>query len=240
MPPSTRSAASGTPSSRERVRQVARLERHRLERGTHDVRAAAVAREADQRGARVRIPPRRAESRERGDAVHAVGRGDARRDERTLVRVLDQAELVAQPLHHGARVEDAPLQRVRHAPREPERDGTEQPVARDARGVARVHENEASRAVGRLGFARVHAVLAHRACLLIADEGAHPDRRAEHVRRRRAEIVSAVAHLGQDGHRDVEQDAELLVPLLAVDVEQQGARGVRRVGRVHLAAGQLP
>ena len=113
----------------ERVGEVARLERHRLERGAHDVRAAAVAREPDQRGARVGIPPGRAEPGERGDAVHAVRRRDARRDGRALVRVLDQPELVAQPLHHGARVEDAPLERVRRLAGEPQRDGAEQPVA---------------------------------------------------------------------------------------------------------------
>ena len=47
-------------------------------------------------------------------------------------------------------------------------------------------------------------------------------------------------HAGQHGAGDVEDGEELVVPVEVVDVEEQGARGVARVGDVGLAAGQVP
>ena len=50
----------------------------------------------------------------------------------------------------------------------------------------------------------------------------------------------ARATAGQQGARDVEQGEELVVPVEVVDVEEQRARGVARVGDVGVAPGQAP
>ena len=72
-PPSTRSSRSGSPARRlDRAHGVDRLVGDRLERRARDVRAAAAAREPDDRAARVRVPVRRAESGQRRHEVHAV------------------------------------------------------------------------------------------------------------------------------------------------------------------------
>ena len=55
-----------------------------------------------------------------------------------------------------------------------------------------------------------------------------------------AEIVGAIAHLGQQGRGDIEQAQQLLVPALTMDVEQQRPAGVGRVGRVAPPAGEPP
>jgi hypothetical protein len=55
-----------------------------------------------------------------------------------------------------------------------------------------------------------------------------------------AEICGAVAHLGQQAGRHAEQGQQFGVPLARVDVEQQGAGGVGRVGGVHGPGRQSP
>ena len=55
------------------VDDVGGLPGHRLDRGACDVRARGAAGEAEQRAARVRVPPRRAEAGERGDEHDAAG-----------------------------------------------------------------------------------------------------------------------------------------------------------------------
>ncbi len=56
----------------------------------------------------------------------------------------------------------------------------------------------------------------------------------------RAELAGGVAHLRQHGGGNVEQRQELVVPRARLDVEEQGARGVGRVGGVDGAVGQFP
>ena len=63
---------------------------------------------------------------------------------------------------------------------------------------------------------------------------------AEQFRLGDAESAGAIAHLGQHVHRHTEDAAHALVPLAAFDIEQHGARGIGRVGRMHLAAGEPP
>ena len=55
-----------------------------------------------------------------------------------------------------------------------------------------------------------------------------------------AERRAAVPDLGQDRPRNAQEPQQLVVPVLAVDVEEHGARGVARVGGVHRAAGEPP
>ena len=62
-----------------RLEHVAHLERDRLERGAHDVRAGRAAGEADEQAAGVRVPVRGAEPGQRGHEHHAVGVVDGRR-----------------------------------------------------------------------------------------------------------------------------------------------------------------
>ena len=72
-PPSARSSASGSRAGAlHRPHRVDGLVGHRLERRAREVRAAAAAREPDDRPARVGIPVRRAQPGERGHEVDAV------------------------------------------------------------------------------------------------------------------------------------------------------------------------
>ena len=76
--------------------------------------------------------------------------------------------------------------------------------------------------------------------LLIADKGEDGQRALEDAGFRRAVIGGGVAHLRQQGAGDAEERQQPLVPGLAMDVEEQAARGVGGVGRMDAPAGQPP
>ena len=119
----------------------------------------------------------------------------------------------------------------------------EQALDRRGAAVADVHEHEAAGAVGVLRHARLEAGLSEQGGLLIAQ-----DARDRHAGGQwpagggHAEPTARRAHLGQAAARHAEQVDQLGRPGEALDVEQQRAAGVRRLGGVHPAgaAGQLP
>ena len=84
------------------------------------------------------------------------------------------------------------------------------------------------------------AGLADQRRLLVARHAANGNGGAEQVGLGRAELGGVVAHLGQKRARHAEDVEQRLVPLAGVDVEEAGARRVRRVGRVHASARQPP
>ena len=112
----------------------------------------------------------------------------------------------------------------------------------EATGVcAGVEQREAAGAIGRLDHAGREAGLADRS----PPAGRRRCRASGSARRRAPASVSpksagAVAHLRQHRGGHAEQRQQLLVPDAAADVEQQRARGVGGVGRMHRAAGQPP
>ena len=100
------------------------LERHRLDDGAGEVRAAGAAREAEDRAARVRVPPRRAEAGERGHEHDAAGVGDALGERAGLGRVGDD--------RRARRAATGPRRRSRRS-RPPSRTSSSSPsVPRDA------------------------------------------------------------------------------------------------------------
>ena len=76
--------------------------------------------------------------------------------------------------------------------------------------------------------------------LLITGHAQHRNRRAEQIGVGNAEISGAIEHLWQQAGGNLEQLEQLFIPLLGVDIEQQGARGVAGISLVRLATGQAP
>ena len=106
--------------------------------------------------------------------------------------------------------------------------------------AAGVHQQEAAGAVGVLGHAGREAGLAEQGALLVAGDAADQHRRAQ---QRGAALAVMGAGRQDPGHqrsRDVQQRQQLGVPLVAMHVEQHGARGVGDVGGMQRPFGQLP
>ena len=153
--------------------------------------------------------------------------------------VLDHTQLVAQPLDHRAADKDAALQRILHRLTGTGRgNGRHQSAAAEYRCVAGVGEQKAAGAVGDLEVALLQTALTVERRLLVAGDAADRHMCAHQVHF--AVDLAAAPDLGQHAHGNVEQRAQLRVPLAGVDVVEHGARGVGAVGHMHLAVGQLP
>ena len=157
---------------------------------------------------------------------------------------LDQAHLVAHPLHQRAGDGDGALQGVdRLLVADPVADGGEQAVVGVDRLVAGVHQQEGAGAVRGLGLALGEAGLAEQRGLLVAERGG--DRHAVEDaalgvcrRPRRRSGSPAARRPGRPSTGRI-----FVVPLQGVQVHQHGARGVGDVGDVHAAvdaAGEVP
>ena len=89
---------------------IGNLVRHGLERRPGDIRPVRAARKAENRAARLGVPIRRTEARERWNHYNARRIGDAVRKVFAFSSVLGNAEFVS--LHHGTRYEHAALKGV--------------------------------------------------------------------------------------------------------------------------------
>ena len=182
----------------------------------------------------MRIPVGSAEPGERGYEDDTSGVGDRSSKCLGLGCLVDDLEPVPQPLHGGTGHEHCAFDGIGESsvgvlPR----DGGEEAVGGRDGVVAGVDQDEGTGPVGALARAGLDASLAEQGGLLVAgdpgDGEIEPEERpgigtADHAVRR--------DHLGQCVHGHVEQVAELLTPGAEVDVEQQGARGVGRIGDV--------
>ena len=209
-PPSTRRTLG---CDGEDVEHVGDLVGDRLERRPREMRAGRPARQPADQPARVGVPVRRAETRQRGHEVDALRRIDRLGEPLGLGRALDHAEAVAQPLHRGTADEDGALGgELGRRPRCDGRSRLQQPVRCRVRERPDVREHERSGAVRRLRLAGGEAPLTEECSLLVSGHARERDGRAEQ------------AHLGHDAGRgddgrqhgtvDGEEVEELVVPAL--------------------------
>ena len=212
MPPSIRSDDQLYAVGGEGALQLERLVGDGFERGADDVGAAGAEREAEDGAARIGVPMRRAEAGESGDDGDPGAAGHGARQRFAFRRRADQAELVAQPLHHAAGDEQGAFERIATCAAQLPGDGAEQAVVRYWRGVAGVGQDEGAGAVGRLGVAGREAGLADRRRLLVAGDAADRDGAAEMVGEGGAELAGAVADFRERRARHAEQIEQAFVP----------------------------
>ena len=192
------------------------------------------------RAAGLGIPPGGAQAdkgRHQVDRLHGVGLG---RQRPALVRRADDSEPVPEPLHRGAGDKDRTFERVGRNAIQPIGDGGQQPVARPHHVGTGIDEGETAGAIGRFHHARREAGLADDGRVLVAGDAADRHGGAEHIGIGDAEIIGAVLDLGQQGARHAKHGKQRVVPFAFLDIVHQRARGVGRVGRMHLAAGEPP
>ena len=188
----------------------------------------------------VLVPVRRTQTGERRHDVAAVRVPDLLRHVLAVAGVLQQMQLVPQPLDSCARYKNRTFQRVIYLSIQPPRHGGDQPVLGEYRLLAGVHQQKAARAEGAFGLAPGKAGLAEQRGLLVARRPRDLDLAAE-VHRVGVLVELAVGHgTRQHTARYIENFQYLVVPVQRVDVEHHRPAGVGVVGHVDLAAGQLP
>ena len=152
----------------------------------------------------------------------------------------DQLDAITQPLQRRTGNKDAALHRVGDLAIQTVGHRGQQAVVR-AHGLRPgVLHHEAAGAIGAFDHARLEAGLTDQRGLLVASHTHDRYGRTQPVSFTDPEVTGAIADLRQQAARDVEQFEQLLIPLLAMDVEQQGARSITGIGTVHLATGQAP
>ena len=209
-----------------------------LERSADQMAPTAAAGQPHDGPAGVHIPVRRAESREGGYNIDAAVVRNLRGIKFAVGGLLDQAELVTDPLDHRAADKDAALHGVADFSVQSRRDGGDQAMVAQTEIPTGVHQHKTTGTVGVFGFARLEAGLPEQGGLLIS--GAARDRDADAGKLGIAVNFTAAAHFGKHLHGDVQCVADGFVPAKFPDIEQHGAGSIGIVGYVHLATGELP
>ena len=247
MPPSTRSVGivdAGVGLGR--FDEVGAAVRDAFEHRAHDLGASGAAGEPEQRAARAVVPLRRAEPERRGHEHDAAGVGrtaprsscDSRGDR-------DEPEVVAQPLHVGARREhdrfDAP--RDAHRSRARRRSGTcrARPRVVEARAASSPSTRSSMPPVPNVILAsprRTQPWPTSDACWSPSEAG---DRRRAGQRGRVADDAGRVDDRRQHRAGMPSTSSVRVVPARVIGARlQPGDRGVGRVGHVRRALGERP
>ncbi|MNS73796.1 hypothetical protein D3C72_1072470 [compost metagenome] len=103
-----------------------------------------------------------------------------------------------------------------------------------------MHQHEAAGAIGVLGHASRKARLAEEGALLVARHAADVDGRAQKIVRGISKMAGRGLYLRHQRARNAQECQQLVVPLVAVHIEEHGAAGVAHIGHMAPAASQLP
>ena len=201
--------------------------------------AVGAAGQADHGAASIRIPVGGAQTDEGRHQVDAVGVANLGGEVVGVTGIVDDFQLVTQPLDGGATHEYRTFQRVIHFPFRADGDRGQQAVAGADRLGAGVHQQEATGAIGVLGHAFLEAELAEQGRLLVTGDAGDGDAGAAATGGVAIDLGGGF-DLWQHGGGDAQLVQHPLVPLQIADVVEHGARGVGRVGDVHFAVGHLP
>ena len=192
----------------------------------------------------VHVPVGRPQAGEGGDQIDPPVVRDGGGQHVAVAGLFDEPQLVPEPLDGGAGVEHAALQDVGGlAPQAPAHAG-EQAVLGAHRGGAGVHQGEAAGAVGVLQLARGKAPLAEEGGLLVPRHA--PDGQAGqglqmgHPGGDHPQVPAVLHRPGEEGQGHLQQLAQGLVPLQAVDVKEHGAAAVGKIRGVDPAPGEVP
>ena len=153
---------------------------------------------------------------------------------------MDDAQAVAQPLHHAAAHENGTFQGVVYGVANLPCHGGEQVVLGQDGFFARVHEQEAAGTVGVFNRTGRGAHLAEQGRLLVSGDTGNVNLVREDGGLGVTVYFGRGAYARHHGGGDVQQLQQFLVPLQRVNVEQHGAGGVGHVGDMDFAAGELP
>ncbi|MNS44991.1 hypothetical protein D3C72_774490 [compost metagenome] len=221
------------------IQHVAALVGDGFQRGADDVVAVGATGQADHGAASIGIPVGGAQAHEGRYQVDAVGIAHLAREVVGVAGIVDDLQLVTQPLDGGAAHEHRTLEGIVHFPFRADGDRGQQAVAGANRLGAGVHQQEAAGAIGVLGHALLEAELAEQGGLLVTGDAGDGDAGAAATGGVAIDLGGGF-DLGQHGGGDAQLVQHPLVPLQIADVVEHGARRVGRVGDVHLAVGHLP
>ena len=176
----------------ERVDDIAHLIDHAFKRSADQVLAVRATCQTNDRAARILVPERRGHAGEGGHEVDAVGVG---RSGDGVLALLDDLQLVTQPLDRRAADEKDPFGGILHLSVDPAGNGRDTALARRDQLRACVHHQRGRRAIGAFRLPALEAGLPEQGALLVADGGGDRDLNAEQVRIRHSVDFGGVLDL---------------------------------------------
>src|SRR5947209_11952877 len=172
------------------------------------------------------------ETRECGDEVHSAVVFNRSRQGFNLWAALDQAQIVAYPLHQRSGDGNASFKSVMwRLCSQPVGDGSEQSTGGLDRTFSSVHQKKATRPIRVLGLSRIEAGLAYQRGLLIPQNSRDCDS-ARSTAFHYPINLGARADARQHRFRNAECVQQFLVPGQSIEVHELGAAGVGDVGNV--------
>src|SRR6185437_6425232 len=204
------------------------------------MRPRGATRNAHDHAARRGLPVGSAEADERGHEVHTIRGANAAGQALGVARGFNDAKAVAQPLYGRAGHENRAFERVRGLAAPVARNRGEQAASRRSATGARVEQQKGARAIGVLSLTRAPAALSKQCRLLVARHTMYGEAAPEHPGSRRSEQPARWTNLRKQRAGNAEKTAQLRAPAEGADIEEHRAGRVRRIGRVHRAAGQMP
>ena len=183
---------------------------------------------------------RRAQPRKRRHKHHAAAVGHAARQCLHIAALADQAQTIAQPLHHRATDKHRTLQRILRLACERTRQRGQQSLLTQPECLADVLQQKASRAVGVLRIAGPRAHLPKQRALLIARDAGNLNAFQPQRGAHRSKPFARPDHLWHHRPRHPQQPQQFVVPPVLHNVVEQGPRRVGAVGDMALAACQVP
>ena len=172
--------------------------------------------------------------------ITAVGVRHLGRHVFRILRGIDQAHFIPKPLDRRPSHENRTLQGIGHLIADSPGNGGHQPVAGEHRRRPRIHQKEAARPIGVLGFAGGKTCLSEQSCLLIPCRTADGNLPAEVFRRGPSVNAAGRSHLRQHSPRNVQFTEDLIVPGQGFDIEEHGPGSVGVIRHMHPALGELP
>src|SRR6185312_7013904 len=153
---------------------------------------------------------------------------------------LDGPQTIAQPLHCRAGDKDAAFQRVDGLIVRAPADSCQQTILRWHTLRAGVHEHKTAGTIGVLGHSNLKTRLPKGRGLLIACVARDLDRRTEKLSIGFAKDTTGWHNRRQHGARNTQFAQNHIVPVALVDVVEQRARSIGRIGSMNASSGQTP
>ena len=223
-----------------RMYEIEHLIGYALESGAHDMRPVHSAGKTAYYAACLGIPIRRAEPHECGNYVCSAGIAYGKSKAFAFRRRGNHAELVPKPLNERARNEHTAFENIIGLTVDRRRkSGYKSPMTVYS-PVSRVHQKKAARTVCVFDLSARKAPLSEQRGLLIARDGSYGNARARQTVRNLAEHVRRRTNFRKHGFGHPENLHKIGVPAFFVYIEKHGARGVRIVRSMDLAARQIP
>ena len=234
-------AQTATSGTGHHVDEVLNLVGYRLQGGAQEVGTGGGKRHAEHGPLHVLLPPRGTKAREGGHDVDAAVVVDRRGLGFHGGGLVDEFQLVANPLERGAGAVDIAFVTVEVLAQHGEAHTGDEALGSGFRLFADVDHHRRTGAVGHLARPRREAHLSGQCTVAVAQHAGNLDGLGKEPLAGGLAIDGvARQHLGHHASGDAEEAEQVVVPLHGVDIEEHGSRGVGGVGGKGLAAGEFP